>query len=256
MYITINRRKKRYTNKCFLCQFPRSCKGLPPKSESGVYKIQPLTNIDPIEVYCEMAIGGGGFTFLPRSITKRPKAQEIVNFLFRDRSRVLLKLQKKNDRSESYTLIQPLPSFASTHFGLLVNSYSGYTKPQNYFMNDYIFLGIIPAAEARNNKMQGFQSNGHEIQFRNCDKNPNSLFAFMPNHKLQTPSGYHPSLVYEGTGVAVDWRSKAIPITNPDRMMPNQFFFLTELHFGGCGCYTSSNRWTKFGFHATAIGIH
>ena len=57
-----------------MCQFPRSCKGLPPKSVSGVYKIQPLTNIDSIEVYCEMANGGGGFTFLPRSITKRLKA--------------------------------------------------------------------------------------------------------------------------------------------------------------------------------------
>jgi len=221
-----------------------------------VYKIQPVPNIDPIEVYCEMAIKGGGFTFLPRSLTRTPHAQLIVSALFRDKKNVLLKLQKKVDRSESYTLIQPHPSFANTNFGVLVNSFAGYTIPQNAFMKDYIFLGIIPNSAASNKgQTQGFKSNGHTIQFSNCDGNPNSLFAFMPNHNLQAPSGYHPNLVYESVGVAVNWRSKAIPITHPDRMMPNQFFFLTELHFGGCGCYTSSNRWTKFGFHATAIGI-
>ena len=237
----------------FSSQFPRDCYSLPPNSVSGVYKIQPLPNIPHIEVYCEMDIHGGGFTFLPRNLTRSPHADLIVKALFRDKKNVLLKLQKKADRSESYTLIQPHPSWCNTDFGLLVNSFSGYTTPQNAFMKKYIFLGIIPASAARSHSYQGFKSNGHTIQFRNCDKNPNSLFAFMPNFHHQTPSGYHPNLIYESTGVAVNWRSKAIAI--PNRRMPNEFFFLTELHFGGCGCYTSSNRWTKYGFHATAIGV-
>ena len=204
-----------------------------------------------------MAIHGGGFTFLPRGFTRLPYAQNIVKVLFRDKKNVLLKLQKKVDRSEAYTLIQPHPSFANTEFGVLINSFQGYTKPQNAFMKEFIFLGIIPASEAaRRGSVQGFRSNGHTVQFRNCDANPNSYFAFMPNHKLQNPSSYHSSnLIYEKIRVGVDWRSKAIAITHPDRTMPNEFFFLTELHFGGCGTYTSSNRWSKFGFHATAIGI-
>ncbi|XP_078371382.1 uncharacterized protein LOC144655036 [Oculina patagonica] len=101
-----------------------------------------------------MAISGGGFNFLPRSLTRRPDAQQIANALFKDKRNVLLKLQKKADR-----------------------------------------------------------------------------------------------------GAAVNWRSKGIPITHPDRMMPNEFFFLTELHYGGCGCYSSSDRWRKYGYHATAIGV-
>ena len=221
-----------------------------------MYKIHPLPIAEPIEVYCEMAIAGGGFNFLPRSLTRRQDAQQIVDALFKDKKNVLLKLQKKVDRSESYTLIQPHPSFANTDLRVLVNSYSGYTMPQNEFMKDYIFFGIISSSAARNNKKQGFRSNGYTVDFKNTDKNPNSLFAFMPNHNFQTPSSYHGSnLVYESSGVAVNWRSTGIPITNPDRMMPNEFFFLTELHFGGSGCYTSSDRWTKFGYHATAIGI-
>ena len=226
-----------------------------PGAVSGVYKIRPLPNAAPIKVYCEMAINGGGFTFLPCSLTRRSDAQGIVNALFKDKKNVLLKLQKKADRSESYTLIQPHPSFANTNFGVLVNSFSGYTAPLNAVMNDYIFLGIIPASAARSTSVQGFKSNGHTVQFSNCDLNPNSLFAFFPNYNLQNPSPYHSgNLVYEKSGVAVDWRSKAIAITHPDRMMPNEFFFLTELHFGGCGTYTSSDRWTD-GYHATAIGI-
>ena len=223
---------------------------------SEVYEIHPLQNGEPIEVYCEMAIHGGGFTFLPRGLTRRPDAQQIVNSLFKDKKNVLLKLQKKVDRSEYYTLIQPHSSFADTDFGVLINKFTSYTTPLNQFMKEYIFFGIIPASAARIRNYQGFRSNGQIIQFQNCDSNPNSLFAFMPNHNLQTPSTYFDSTQhFENNGVAVDWRSKAIPITNPDRMMPNKFFFLTEVHFGGCGCYTSSDRWNKYGYHATAIGI-
>ena len=220
-----------------------------------MYKIQPLPNADPIMVYCEMAIYGGCFTFLPGSLTKNPDAQNIVDALFQDKKKVLLKLQKKGDHSEFYTVIQPHPSFANTDFGVLVNSFSGYTTPRNAFMQEYFFLGIIPASAARRKSYQGFKSNGRTIQFRNCDKNPNSLFAFMPNFNLQSASTHAIRSSYENIGIAVNWRNTAVPITHPDRMMPNEFFFLTELHFGGCGCYTSSDRWVKYGFHASAIAI-
>lgn len=221
-----------------------------------MYKIYPLPNAEPVEVYCELDIDGGGFAFLPGSLTLRRDAQQIVNALFKDKKNVLLKLQKRDNHSESYTLIQPLSSFANTDFGILIKKFKGYTQPKNHFMKEYIFFGIIPASAARNNDFQGFRSNGHPVQFKNSDKNPNSLFAFLPNHNLQTPSSYlRSNPIYENKRVAVEWRSQAIPITNPNRTMPNKFFFLTELHFGGGGCYTSSDRWNKYGYHATAIGI-
>ena len=219
-----------------------------------MYKIYPLPNAEPVEVYCELVIGGGGFSFLPGSLTLRKDAQEIVNSLFKDKTNVLLKLQRKDNLSESYTLIRPHHKYTDYPFGVLVNNFTDYTEPKNHFMNEYIFFGIIPASAAQNLDYQGFKSNGDEIQFKNSDKNANSLFAFLPNHNQQTPSGYHPDQIYENTGVAVDWRTSAIPITDPRPMMPNNFFFLTELHFGGGGCYSSSDRWND-GFNCTAIGI-
>ena len=110
-----------------------------------------------------MAIQGGGFTFLPRSLTRRTDAQNIVNALFQDKKNVLLKLQRKVDRSEWYTLIQPHPLFSRTDFGVLVNGFSGYTQPLNAFMKDYILLGIIPKSAANNNGLQGFKSNNKII---------------------------------------------------------------------------------------------
>ena len=195
-----------------------------------------------------MAIHGGGFTFLPRGLTRTPDADLIVNALFRDRKNVLLKL-KKVDLSESYTLIQPHPNFAHTEFGVLVNSFAGYTKPRNAFMKDYLLLGIIPALAVRNGS-EGFISNGKIISFTNCDGTPNSYFAFLPNYNQEPPSNYS----HLG-GVADIWCSKATVITDPNHRMPEEFFFFTEVHFGGCGTYSSSDQWTKYGFNATAIGI-
>ena len=224
---------------------------------SGVYKIYPLSNAEPIEVYCELDIAGGGFSFLPHSLTLRSDAQQIVNALFKDKKNVLLKLQKNVDGSEAYTLIQPHPNYININFGVLVNSYSGYTEPINAFMKDYIFLGILPKSVAQQRNLQGFKSNGQIIEFDNCNQRqkPNSLFAFLPNHNGQTPSNHAVSSEYEDSGIAVDWRLTAKPITPSDHVIPNKFFFLTEVHFGGCGCYTSSNRWKKYGYNATAIGI-
>lgn len=202
---------------------------------SGLYKILPLPNAKSIEVYCELETEGGGFTFLPGSITLRSDAQQIVDALFKDKRNVLLMLRKQVERTQSYTLIQPHPSFTNTDFGVLINSYTGYTAPQNKFMRNYIFLGIIPALAAKSKGSQGFRSNGNVIQFHLCDENPNSLFAFMPNFNFEAPSSYASGSHYEDQGVAVKWRSKGISLTYCNHM-PNKFYFLTELHFGGCGC--------------------
>ena len=214
-----------------------------------------MSNADPVEVYCELDIAGGGFTFLPHSLTLRSDAKQIVDALFKDKKTVLLKLRKNVDGSEWYTLIQPHPNYADIDFGVLVNNYSSYTKPINVFMQKYVFLGILPKSVANKKTTQGFRSNGIIVEFGNCDGNPNGYFALFPNHHHQLPSDYAEKSGFENSGIAVNWRSHAKAIINGILKMPNEFFFLTELNFGGCGCYTSSDRWKKFGYNSTAIGL-
>ena len=43
------------------------------------------------------------------------------------------------------------------------------------------------------------------------------------------------------------------PLRFPNSKCRKNFFFLTELHFEGGGCYISNDRYSKF--NATAIGI-
>ncbi|PFX12245.1 hypothetical protein AWC38_SpisGene23828 [Stylophora pistillata] len=227
-----------------------------PGTVSGPYRIYPMSNAEPIEVYCELDIEGGGFSFLPHNLTLRSDAQQIGDALFQDKRNVLLKLKKMIDSSDSYTLIQPHPHYTDIDFGVLANSCSGYTQPKNEFMKEYIFLGILPNLVANKKTYQGFRSNGIKLQFKNCDGNPNSYFAFFPNRYNQPPHGHHSGTsVYENSGLAANWRSHAKPVTSGGLKMPNKFFFMTELHLGGCGCYTSSDRLKQFGYNATAFGI-
>ncbi|PFX24407.1 hypothetical protein AWC38_SpisGene11005, partial [Stylophora pistillata] len=98
----------------------KSCKEIQQKDSgatSGMYEIYPLTNADPLQVYCEQDIARGGFTFLPHSLTLKSNAQQIVDSLFKDKNNVLLKLKKKVDGSEWYTLIQPHPDYTNFPVG-------------------------------------------------------------------------------------------------------------------------------------------
>ena len=66
------------------------------------------------------------------------------------------------------------------------------------------------------------------------------------------------NLVNEKSGVALNWRNSAKRPAST-RRIPVDFFLFTEMHFGGCGCYTSSDRWllsdTVNPAFGTAIGL-
>ena len=200
-----------------------------------------------------MAKEGGGFTFIPRNAVEKGKRPSLINQLFTDKTRVLLRIQLKKDGLQTFTLIRQLPGVPH-YLEVKMHDFNGYTRPQNEYLGDYIYLGILPATAARQRNEQGFQSNNRQIKFRNCDTNPNSYFVFFPNHRELAINSYHGgNLVYERQGVAWDWRRTGVPSFG-HRQMPNDFFFLTEIHFGGCGCYTSSDRWTDA--YGTAIGFY
>ena len=114
--------------------------------------------------------------------------------------------------------------------------------------------GVLPADVAGvNGKRLGFTSNGKELNYNNCGGSKENLFAFLPNHsKLPSNDFYAHSLLYEREGMAVNWRNTSVQPPS-GRTMPNGFFFLTEVHMGGCGCYTSSDRWKDA--NGTAIGF-
>ena len=114
--------------------------------------------------------------------------------------------------------------------------------------------GILPPDVAGvDGKVLGFQSNGKNLRYTKCGGSKDNLFAFLPNHSELPASNFHTGdLKYEREGMAVDWRNTSV-LPPTGLTMPTEFFFLTEVHMGGCGCYTSSDRWTDA--LGTAIGF-
>eukprot|EP00794_Sanderia_malayensis_P010073 gene10073-11102_t len=225
-------------------------KTLIPSRESGVYTIHLPSGFH--EVYCEMAINGGGYTFLRHdSLSRLTKAD--MSLLFTKPRNVLLRISNPNG-AQPYTVIRQYKNTGG--LAVKASSHHGYAGPVNTNLGPYIYLGIPP----RNRNTQGFYSNNKAVVFRYCGRyptHPNAYFAFYSNPKEKVPSSYHASNnVYERRGVAVNWRGTARrPYSG--RRMPLDYFLLTEMHFGGCGCYTSSDRWLTSTNPAlgTAIGL-
>ena len=103
-----------------------------------------------------MAKDGGGYTFIPYEAVQKGKFRTLINQIFKDRSRVLLRFQKK-DGLQPYALKTQLPIYNGQKLDVLMHSYSGYTKPLNYEQGDYMYLGILPALQVKATTEQGFR---------------------------------------------------------------------------------------------------
>ncbi|XP_046854149.1 uncharacterized protein LOC124447288 [Xenia sp. Carnegie-2017] len=191
---------------------PKSCmqiKQSSPESLSGLYRI--VVDDTVVTVYCEMVKEGGGFTFIPREAVIKGKLPQLIDQVFKNKTQVLLRIQKK-DGLQPFTLITQLPQFTRYNLAVLMHNYNGYTQPQNYYMRDYLFLGVLPKNVAWAQSTQGLKSNGKNLSYSICGSNPNSYFVFYPNHKeMKISSSHGDNLIYESQGVAVDWRNSGVP---------------------------------------------
>jgi len=200
-----------------------------------------------------MKINGGGYTFINRKTLAQFKTDDINN-LFQTKTDVLLKVRRL-DGSNEYTVVKKLGTSNNQALSVQLTGHSGYTTPVNSVLGPYIFLGTETTANSASKTTQGFKSNSKDITFVNCDATPNAYFAFYPNLANGTPSNRNATnTANEQTGVAVDWRKSGL--VSPDRMEAD-YFYLTEMNYGGCGVYTSSDRWSTSESAATgaAIGI-
>jgi len=229
-----------------------SCSELPPSSPSGMYSLR-LTNGQIYRVYCEMGINGGGYTFIPREMMAALGRSDMKT-LFRKPKDVLLRISRP-DGSQPYTVISPLYGNA---LSVMLNGHQNDAPKNKYSLGaPYIYLNTVPAKYMRPKTKGGMRSNGKLVTYRNCDNAKRNQFTFFANLKEKKINNYHGgNLIYEQRGVAHDWRESAVNPPSGSRM-PLNFFLFTEMHYGGCGAYTSSDRWikAKSPAHGTAIGL-
>ena len=207
------------------------------------------------KVYCEMGINGGGYTFIRPSIISKLLPEDMFCLLNQTNlaDDVLLRISGL-DGSQPYTIVKQFTNTGG--IAVLLSNFEGYTEHLNVFLGDYILLEITSAANARNYNEQGLKSNNQDVKFRNSDGTPNAYFAFFPNNQEVKPSCYLENSLYERQGLSVDWRKTAVrPVSG--RRIPLEYFMFTEMHFGGAGTYSSSDRWLNATNPAlgTAIGL-
>ena len=200
-----------------------------------------------------MGINGGGYIFIRPSMVSKLLPQDIFYLLNKTNlaDDVLLRISRL-DGSQPYTVIKQFTNTGG--IAVLLNDFQGYTIPVNAFLGDYIFLGITSAANATHYNVQGLKSNNQDVIFKNTNRNRNAYFAFFPNNREVKPSRYLENSLYERQGVSVDWRQTAVrPFSG--RRIPLEYFMFTEMHFGGGGTYSSSDRWLNATIPALGTAI-
>ena len=153
----------------------------------------------------------------------------------------------RKDGTQRQSIIQQISAFKATPLSIQFNSSTGYQSPLNTKMSPYIYIGIIPKNLIRRGQVEGFNTNGHNAVYKNCDGNANSYFTFLFNRNGATEVNYSPtpSMVAQ---LRV-WDSSLPSSLN----IPQSFFTPFEFHFGGCGGYGDLQDFPTF--QGAAVGL-
>jgi len=234
---------------------PASCKDIlarSPNSASGVYTIKTEKTKNSIEVYCEMGLNGGGYTFISSKYLQWILNSD-VQAMFTDRTSFLLRF-KTCRSTQPYIVLKQLSQYGHINLKIGLNEHSDYAGPQNIgrLGSPYLYFGFLPIANAANNNVQGVSANGNEYTFTNGDANPNSYFALFANYKENNPINYPLDSEWTFWNQVLD----SAKINPSKREMPVEYFYFMEAHFGGGGVYTQTDSGLdKKCIESSAIGF-
>ncbi|KAL4233968.1 hypothetical protein ACF0H5_005623 [Mactra antiquata] len=196
-------------------------------TSSGVYEL--YFKNQPFTVFCLM-MEKHGYTFIsPETYMKVD-----INKLSNDKGHVIIRHRRTNGH-QYHTRIEQLSRYTNRDISVQYESHVGYQGMKNSKLSPYIYIGINPLGGSQRGQRQGYRSNGKNIEFTNCDGNPNGYFVFLFNH-AEVPlhnHGYSPA-------IARQWIDTSTLVTTDK--IPIKFMSKFELHFGGCGAYATSDH--------------
>jgi hypothetical protein len=191
----------------------------------------------PRTVYCDSTTAGGGWMFI-----KPADIQALSAFNFNawrtDKGQVLIRLS--GSYGQAYTLIKQLPGYATYPLSVTVAATAGASTSAGYNLK----LTMIPVAVAAALTVQGFNSNGKDLTFVNCDGNPNSYFEFF------TPTGGY------DFGGSYPLTTGWLGSKTSGGSLAASYFSKAAMHDGGCGAHSTTSYWTTIdGTNAAALGM-
>ena len=192
-------------------------------------------------VFCDF-YQNRGYTFVSKDdLGKLTDLSE----LYTENNHMLVRILYANDEQHD-VVIQQLGQYKFQYpLTFQLSDFDGFTPPFNAPLKPYIHVGFLPTnfagiKSSTKPARQGYRTAGMDIIFDNCDQTPNSYFAI-----FQNPSSMAESLYWQTCGcdfpIMKAWIDKA-QLTPMDREMPDKYFYLFEMHLGGCGGYVSSGN--------------
>ncbi|KAK3108765.1 hypothetical protein FSP39_015175 [Pinctada imbricata] len=204
-------------------------------TQNGTYQIYNRKN-QGYNVYCEFH-KDYGYTYVSRTAGR---VEININDLYTTKEHVKVRIQKF-DLNQAEVILENLSRYKRQYpLAFFYNRNDGYALPQNHAaLAPYLYLGFLPKSAANHIQPQGYRANGRDFAFANCDHNPNSYMAFFfnPDYKKEFPyvnRNFDYNLMHGWINVARD-----LP---PKYHMAGEYYFLYEMHMGGCGGYAVSHH--------------
>jgi len=202
-----------------------------PQSKSGTYRIYNK-NQQVYDVWCEFH-QNYGYAF----VSNLSHVDINIDDLYTNRSHVILR-HITSSGVQKEIKVEQLSQYHTQPLSFFYNKHDGYAAPQNHAqLGPYIYLGFLPVSRANNRNIQGYRAGGHDYTFRNCDSNPNSYIALFFNSKNSDPVGYYHQCC--PTPLIRAWTTHSVALPK-DKYMESHYYFIFEMHMGGCGGYEIS----------------
>ena len=216
-------------------------------SSSGVYTIYSKAS-EPVSVFCDF-YDDFGYTFVSKNdLGKLDDLSELYSVTDHAIVRILLRNSKQRD-----VRIEQLSSFKYRYpLSFQLSDAVGFQRPKNHNLDPYIYVGFLPAEYASiKSSKQGYRTAGYDVVFSNCDANPNSYFAFLANLENKPENPYYKRCCDKER--MREWITRAQPIPD-DRCMDDEFYYMYEIHMGGCGGYLTTGHTSDI-INGAAVGL-
>jgi len=172
-------------------------------AENGVYLIDQENA--PFPVWCDFQSDSSNVITYLHPIHFNVVTN--VNALYDVRSEVVIRHLQTTGK-QFVARIEQLNTFWDVDLSVQINAYQNYTSTKYGDMGSYIYLGMVPAGRIYKDVVQGWQVEGEDHSFENCDTNFNSYFVLETNKTGNNEYHRAPCSYYDTKPLMNSWKTK------------------------------------------------